>query len=92
MPNFLDLKRVNTRGIKQAYKHSLSRFFGIMMAALTYNLKKLLKFTNKKFNANVIAMEQPLKKLLTDFCNAFRLHIATLKLLLNPYYKKATLL
>jgi len=31
------MKRVNTRGIKQANKH-------VMMAALCYNLKKLLKF------------------------------------------------
>ena len=35
MLNFLNPKRVNTRGIKQANKH-------VMMAALTYNLKKLL--------------------------------------------------
>lgn len=37
MLNFLNLKRVNTRGIKQANKHCL-------MSALTYNLKKYLKF------------------------------------------------
>ncbi len=37
MLNFLNLKRVNTRGIKQANKH-------VMMSALTYNLKKLMKW------------------------------------------------
>ena len=35
MLNFLNLKRVNTRGIKQANKHCL-------MSALTYNHKKIL--------------------------------------------------
>ncbi|CAH0335203.1 hypothetical protein FVB9288_00836 [Flavobacterium sp. CECT 9288] len=33
--------RVNTRGIKQANKH-------VLMAALTYTLKKYLKFITKK--------------------------------------------
>ncbi|WP_255577677.1 hypothetical protein [Flavobacterium sp. CHNK8] len=33
--------RVNTRGIKQANKH-------VLMAALTYNRKKYLKFITKK--------------------------------------------
>jgi hypothetical protein len=41
MLNFLNLKRVNTRGIKQDNKHCL-------MSALTYNLKKYLKFTKNK--------------------------------------------
>ena len=58
MLNFLNLKRVNTRGIKQANKH-------VMMAALTYNLKKLLKWTSKKLSAQVMTMEQPLNNLLT---------------------------
>jgi hypothetical protein len=35
------MKRVNTRGIQQANKH-------VLMAALTYNLKKYLKFISKK--------------------------------------------
>ena len=43
--NFLNMKRVNTRGIKQANKH-------VLMAALTYNLKKYLKFINRKINVN----------------------------------------
>jgi transposase len=39
--NFMNMKRVNTRGIKQANKH-------VLMAALCYNLKKYLKFNVKK--------------------------------------------
>jgi transposase len=39
--NFTNMKRVNTRGIKQANKH-------VLMAALTYNLKKYLKFITRK--------------------------------------------
>ena len=39
--NFTNMKRVNTRGIKQANKH-------VLMAALTYNLKKYMKFIAKK--------------------------------------------
>ncbi|MEM0577542.1 transposase [Flavobacterium sp. N6] len=41
------MKRVNTRGIKQANKH-------VLMAALTYNLKKYLKFITKKTKAGVV--------------------------------------
>jgi hypothetical protein len=47
--NFLNMKRVNTRGIEQATKH-------VLMAALTYNLKKFLKFSNKKYAVNTIAI------------------------------------
>jgi hypothetical protein len=43
--NFTNMKRVNTRGIKQANKH-------VLMAALTYNLKKYLKFITKKTKTN----------------------------------------
>lgn len=39
--NFLNMKKINSRGIKQANKH-------VLMAALTYNLKKYLKFIAKK--------------------------------------------
>nr|WP_317129310.1 transposase [Flavobacterium restrictum] len=39
--NFTNMKRVNTRGIKQANKH-------VLMAALTYNLKKYFKFITRK--------------------------------------------
>jgi hypothetical protein len=38
--NFTNMKRVNTRGIKNANKH-------VLMASLTYNLKKYLHFVVK---------------------------------------------
>lgn len=47
--NFLNMKRVNTRGISLANKH-------VLMAALTYNLKKYLKFSAKKSAINTQAL------------------------------------
>ena len=41
--NFTNMKRVNTRGIKQANSN-------VLMAALAYNLKKYLKFIKKLRN------------------------------------------
>lgn len=48
--NYLGMRRVNTRGIEQANKCML-------MAAIAYNLKKLLKFTARKVQSNVQAMQ-----------------------------------
>lgn len=56
MLNFLNLKRVNTRGIKQANKH-------VMMSALTYNLKKLLRWKGKKVHTGVMAIITPTIKI-----------------------------
>ena len=39
--NFTNMKRVNTRGIRNANKH-------VLMASLTYNLKKYMRFVVKK--------------------------------------------
>jgi len=50
--NFLAMKRVNTRGIKLANKC-------MMMAAIAYNLKKMMKF---KTNRPKSAMAQLLTK------------------------------
>jgi hypothetical protein len=44
------MKRVNTRGIQLANKH-------VLMAALTYNLKKYLKFVSRKSVPKAIAMQ-----------------------------------
>jgi transposase len=52
--NYLNMRRVNTRGIKQANKCML-------MAAVAYNLKKLMKFTTKKVQADVKAMQEILQ-------------------------------
>ncbi len=51
--NFTNMKRVNTRGIKNANKH-------VLMAALTYNLKKYLRFVVKKPSilAQVLSLKQ----------------------------------
>lgn len=48
--NYLGMKRVNTRGMEQANKCML-------MAAIAYNLKKLLKFTALKVQTNVEALQ-----------------------------------
>ena len=48
--NFLAMRRVNTRGIKQANKC-------ILMAAVAYNLKKLLKWEQRKIKTAVMAMK-----------------------------------
>jgi transposase len=49
--NFLNMKRVNSRGIQQASKH-------VLMAALCYNLKKYMKYVQRK--TKTIVMEQPI--------------------------------
>lgn len=49
--NFLNMKRVNTRGIRQANKH-------VLMAALTYNLKKYLKFITRKSQTKLQALRK----------------------------------
>ena len=67
--NFLNMKRINTRGIKQAGKH-------IMMAAITYNLKKYLKFISRKANAKIMAMQ----RVLCAFANSFLLNFISSKM------------
>ena len=69
MINFQNLKRINTRGIKQANKH-------VMMAALTYNLKKYLKFIGKKSNAKTIALKGAIPTMVkTAFADLIRAFI-----------------
>lgn len=67
--NFVNMRRVNTRGIHQANKH-------IMMAALTYNLKKYIRFTNKRTNTKPAAMietaSQFVQKQLSDVVLHYR--------------------
>lgn len=53
--NYLGMRRVNTRGLQQANKCML-------MAAVAYNLKKLLKWQGKKANTAINALQKPLKK------------------------------
>src|SRR5690554_3377160 len=51
--NHHNMRRINSRGMPQANKH-------IMMAALTYNLKKYLRFVVKKPSvlAQVVSLQQ----------------------------------
>ena len=49
--NFLGMKRVNTKGINQASKC-------VTMAALAYNLKKLLKFHAPKVETTIKMVEK----------------------------------
>ena len=80
MLNFLNLKRVNTRGIKQANKH-------VMMSALTYNLKKLLRWTGKTINTQVMAVSPSMTKLFESvFYGLFRIHIT--KLHFSPLFAR----
>jgi hypothetical protein len=51
--NYLNMRRVNTRGLRQANKCML-------MAAVAYNLKKLMKFTARKVNTNAMALTKGL--------------------------------
>ena len=52
--NYLNMRRVNTRGIKQANKCML-------MAAVAYNLKKLMKFSSPNVQADAKALQKTLK-------------------------------
>lgn len=49
--NYLNMRRVNTRGIRQANKCML-------MAAVAYNLKKLMKWEQRKVQIAVMAMKK----------------------------------
>ncbi|MGI0040946.1 MAG: IS1182 family transposase [Nitrosopumilaceae archaeon] len=53
--NFTNMKRVNTRGIKNANKH-------VLMASLTYNLKKYMRFVVKKPTIHLQAMQLKVRK------------------------------
>ncbi len=55
--NYLGMRRVNTRGIRQAGKCML-------MAAVSYNLKKLLKFSTPQRVAAVKALRAKAEKCL----------------------------
>lgn len=59
--NFMGMRRVNTRGIKQANKH-------VLMSSLCYNLKKYLKFIRLKPIADKnykLVIREPLQNIVT---------------------------
>lgn len=61
--NFLSMKRVNTRGIKLANKCML-------MAAIAYNLKKMMKFKTSRPMAAMAQLTKPIDDLIAslNFC------------------------
>ena len=74
--NFLGMKRMNTRGLKQAGKC-------MIMAAIAYNLKKLLKFQPPKAAARV--QKIPLLQSLSQKVPLFILGAPTGVMALNRY-------
>ncbi len=58
--NFPGMRRVNTRGLQQSNKCML-------MAAVAYNLKKLMKFTSRKVLADVKSLQQRLQNTFSGF-------------------------
>ncbi|MBK6642778.1 MAG: transposase [Bacteroidetes bacterium] len=69
MINFLNLKRTNARGIKQAMKH-------VLMSALVYNLKKYVNFVTRKRISVPVAI---------DFRNNFNKAAAFFNFLMLPH-------
>ena len=49
--NFLNMKRLNTRGMASANKH-------VMLSAMVYNLKKLMKFNRPKLKIATQALQK----------------------------------
>ena len=62
--NYLAMRRVNTRGIKQAAKCML-------MSAIAYNLKKLLKWESRKIKVAAMVKMKELKNALQNLCSFF---------------------
>ena len=57
--NYMAMRRMNTRGIKQASKC-------IQMSAIAYNLKKLLKWESQKIKVVAMAKMKKLKNYLQN--------------------------
>jgi transposase len=73
--NFLNMKRVNARGIELANKH-------VLMAALTYNLKKYLKFVSKKVTSNAVALQIEVE---ISIKTTFSVYFSFLRLIFRQY-------
>jgi hypothetical protein len=68
------MRRINTRGMAQANKH-------VLMAALCYNLKKLMHFSRPKANSIAAALRQTAQQwdnTLAFFIRLFRTSLAPL--------------
>lgn len=53
--NYTNMRRVNSRGLNQATKH-------VIMAALTYNLKKYLKYTSRTVRMKLMEVIPPINQ------------------------------
>jgi len=62
--NFLNMRRINSRGMAQANKH-------VLMAALSYNLKKYLAFERLSATGQAMAMKKALTGLKYAFLELF---------------------
>jgi hypothetical protein len=71
--NFLNMRKINTRGMAQANKH-------VLMAALCYNLKKLMNFNRPKAKSIAIAMHHTAHQ----WDNKLRFFIQLFRTLLAP--------
>ena len=63
--NYLNLRRVNTRGTRQANKCML-------MAAVAYNLKKLMKFSTPKALADIKALQKTMQDLFSGLLTTIK--------------------
>lgn len=73
--NFLAMKRINTRGIKLANKC-------MIMAAIAYNIKKMIKFKTHTAIANAMQIKEPLDAALS-FIKYYCLNFRTVSLSWN---------
>jgi len=64
--NYLSMRRVNTRGLKGPNK-------GMLMAAIAYNLKKLLKWNEQKTNTAIMSIKRAEKFLCLAAFNLWQL-------------------
>ena len=77
--NYTNMRRINTRGLKQANKH-------ILMAALVYNLKKFMQYVSakRKGGGSQMPVLQEKQAKMGLFCS-FRLYSAP-ELVLHRQY------
>lgn len=69
--NFLNMKRINTRGLAQANKH-------VLMAAMAYNLKKYMNYSKRNRISMVMAVNETLNDLLNLSSSAILLLVCRL--------------
>lgn len=82
--NFLNMRRINSRGMAQANKH-------VMMAALTYNLKKYLNFHRMKVQIGVAALQKGLKSFEKSLKSSFSTLFSVMRFQLDVLTKNPEL-